>query len=567
MPRAQHVSSAKIEHIAVSSFMAETPSTSQPPFAPEAPARAGRLLPGPWSVAIVVLCILVVLVLRVAQPHVNLSKADVNVATLLFGLTAVITLLVWFLRYSGYSTGLRSAVGWSTLAVVLALPALLRIDHVSGDLVPRLTWRWRPRADRTIAPPTATGGLVDLASTTEHDFPQFLGPNRDALLPSVDLETDWQRHPPRLVWRIEVGAAWSAFAAVNGYAVTMEQRGDDELVTCYAIETGQLQWFHAVATRHQTVMGGVGPRGTPTIHEGKVYTLGATGILHCLDGATGQVVWQDDILKRLGLTPQQDLQGIAWGRSASPLIVDNLVVVPWGGPASGEKVALAAYDKDTGAVVWTGGEDQAAYASPTLATLGGVRQILSVNQDRVTSHDPANGSVLWQATWPGNSSSNASVSQPVALPGDRVLLTKGYGINAKLLRIRRGEDAGWSVDEIWNAPRVLQTKFSNVVVLDEYAYALSDGILQCVSLSDGRRQWRGGRYGQGQVLGVGNTLLVQAERGEIVLVAARPDQHEELAVFPALEGMTWNNPCLYGRYLLVRNAQQAACYELQLQNR
>jgi outer membrane protein assembly factor BamB len=354
---------------------------------------------------------------------------------------------------------------------------------------------------------------------------------------------------------------------VNGFAVTMEQRGDDELVTCYAIETGQLQWFHTVATRHQTVMGGVGPRSTPTIHEGKVYTLGATGLLHCLDGATGQVVWQDDILKRLGLTPQQDLQGIAWGRSASPLIVDNLVIVPWGGPAIGEKVSLAAYDKDTGAVVWTGGEDQAAYASPTLATLGGVRQILSVNQDRVTSHDPATGSVLWQAAWPGSSSSNASVSQPVALPGDRVLLTKGYGTNAKLLRIRRSKDAGWSVDEIWNAPRVLQTKFSNVVVLDEYAYALSDGILQCVSLSDGRRQWRGGRYGQGQVLGVGSTLLIQAETGEIVLVAARPDQHEELAVFPALQGMTWNNPCLYGRFLLVRNAQQAACYELQLQNR
>jgi outer membrane protein assembly factor BamB len=354
-----------------------------------------------------------------------------------------------------------------------------------------------------------------------------------------------------LLWRIDVGAAWSAFAAVNGYAVTMEQRGDDELVTCYEIATGRLQWFHAVATRHQTVMGGVGPRSTPTIHEGKVYTLGATGMLHCLDGATGQVVWQDDILKRLGLTPRQDLQGIAWGRSASPLIVDNLVVVPWGGPAAGTKISLAAYDKDTGEVVWTGGEHQAAYASPTLATLAGVRQILSVNQDMVTSHDPATGSVLWQVPWPGNSASNASVSQPVALPGDRVLLTKGYGINAKLLQIRRAEGDGWSVDEIWNAPRVLQTKFTNAVVLDEYAYALSDGILQCVRLADGRRQWRGGRYGQGQVLAVGEHAADPSRDGRdrsggrssrpapgtgCLPGSARPDLEQSLPVRPLSAG-------------------------------
>ncbi len=543
-----------------------TPDPQPQPAAPvsQTPKRSRRLVPGPWGAAIMALCLVMIAIVRLIQPHVNLSKADVNVASLVLGLIASITLLVWFLRRSGYSTALRRSVGWSLLAILLVLIAMLRIDHVSGDLIPRFAWRWQARADRTIAPATATGGLVDLATTTEDDFPQFLGPQRDAVLPDIALQTDWDRYPPGLLWRIDVGAAWSAFAAVNGFAVTMEQRGDQELVTCYEIATGRLLWFHAETTRHQTVLGGVGPRSTPTIHEGRVYTLGATGILRCLDGATGQVLWRDDILARQGLTPQQDLQGIAWGRSASPLIVDNLVVVPWGGPAAGDKVSLAAYDHQTGQVVWTAGEYQAAYASPTLATLDGVRQILSVNQDVVTSHDPATGSVLWQAPWPGNSTSNASVSQPVALPGDRVLLSKGYGIRAKMLQVRHTDGDRWSVDELWNASRVLQTKFTNVVVLDQHAYALHDGILQCVRLSDGQQQWRGGRYGQGQVLGVGRTLLVQAESGDIVLVAARPDQHEELASFPALEGMTWNNPCLYGRYLLVRNAEQAACFELEL---
>ncbi|MCL4203954.1 MAG: PQQ-binding-like beta-propeller repeat protein [Pirellulaceae bacterium] len=512
------------------------------------------------------ICILLAVGLQYMLPYLTLSRADVNVATLLFGLTAFLTLLIWFLRYSGYSVGLRYAIGWATLTIVLALAALLRIDHVSGDLVPTFAWRWRAKADRMIEAPTATVGEVDLASTTEHDFPQFLGPNRDGLLPDKTLDTDWQSRPPRLVWRTDVGAAWSGFSAVNGYAVTMEQRGNDELVTCYEIATGQLKWFHAVATRHQTLMGGVGPRSTPTIFEGKVYALGATGILCCLDGATGQVVWRDEILQRFGLTPQQDLNGIAWGRSASPLIVDRLVVVPWGGPAQGEKVSLAAYDKDTGEVIWTAGQYQASYSSPTLATLSGVRQILSVNQDFVTSHDPATGTILWEAAWPGNSSSNASVSQPVPLPGDRVLLSKGYGIGSKLLRVSQVDGSGWSVEQLWASSRALQTKFTNVVIRDQYAYALSDGILQCVDLADGRRVWRGGRYGQGQVLGIGDTLLVQAETGEIVCVAARPDRHEELAVFPALEGKTWNNPCLYDRYLLVRNAEHAACYEVTIRD-
>jgi outer membrane protein assembly factor BamB len=416
-------------------------------------------------------------------------------------LTAYLALLIWFLRYSGYSEGVRYAVGWATLTIVLILAALLRIEHVSGDLIPTFAWRWQSKADRMIEPPTATEGEVDLTSTTEHDFPQFLGPNRDGLLPGKVLDTDWQTNPPRLVWRTEVGAAWSGFSAVNGYAVTMEQRGDDELVTCYEIATGQLRWFHAVATRHQTIMGGVGPRCTPTIFEGKVYALGATGVLCCLDGDTGRVVWRDDILQRSGLTPQQDLNGIAWGRSASPLIVDRLVVVPWGGPAQGKKVSLAAYDKDTGEVVWTAGEYQASYSSPTLATLGGVRQILSVNQDFVTSHDPATGTILWEAAWPGNSSSNASVSQPVPLPGDRVLLSKGYGIGAKLLQIGQADGSGWSVETIWASPRVLQTKFTNVVIRDQYAYALSDGIMQCVDLSDGRRAWRGGTLRPGPSAG------------------------------------------------------------------
>jgi outer membrane protein assembly factor BamB len=134
-----------------------------------------------------------------------------------------------------------------------------------------------------------------------------------------------------------------------------------------------------------------------------------------------------------------------------------------------------------------------------------------------------------------------------------------------LLQISLTDDDHWEVSEVWSNNRVLNTKFCNVVLYGEHVYALSDGILECAELARGRRVWKAGRYGQGQVLGVEDLLLVQAESGEVALVEATPSGHRELGRFAALDGKTWNNPSLYGRYLLVRNAEQAACYELELE--
>jgi len=148
---------------------------------------------------------------------------------------------------------------------------------------------------------------------------------------------------------------------------------------------------------------------------------------------------------------------------------------------------------------------------------------------------------------------------------DRLLLSKGYGVGAKLLQVSRSGQGDWQVAEVWSNSRVLRTKFCNVVVQGDYVYGLSDGVLECVELASGQRVWKAGRYAQGQILGVGDLLIVQAESGEVALVEATSVGHRELGRFAALEGKTWNNPSLYGRYLLVRNAEQAACYELALE--
>jgi outer membrane protein assembly factor BamB len=510
----------------------------------------------------VALALIALLLFRNRVLGSGLEQANLNVTMFVLGFVAVAAILIWFLFFSAYSRQLRwSAAGVLVLGFVTA-NMCVRVEQVSGDLVPQFAFRWQPHADQRLAKPVADASAVNLQTTTPDDFPQFLGPRRGAHLTGVRLNRDWQAHPPRPVWRREIGAGWSTLAVVNGFAVTLEQRGDDELVTCYDVATGQPRWFHAVPARHQTVLGGAGPRSTPTIDQGRVYALGATGVLRCLDGATGQPLWSDDLLARIGVTPEEDLNAVAWGRASSPLVVDGLVVVPLGGRVKEPWVSLAAFDKLTGRLVWTGGDCQASYSSPVLATIAGQRQILIVNQDFVSGHDPATGRALWKYPWPGSSHANANVSQVVPVPNDRLLLSKGYGGGAKLLQVSLAGDGQWQVAEVWANSRVLRTKFTNVVVHGDYVYGLSDGILECVELAGGQRVWKEGRYGQGQILGVDDLLVVQAESGEVALVEAAPAGYRELGRFTALEGKTWNNPSLYGRYLLVRNAEQAACYEL-----
>ena len=536
------------------------PAGTEPEDLDERPSARPRALFPPWPTRLfVVVCLALIVVVRTCVPV--LERALINIFTLVLLLVAAITLLAWFVLRSGFAKRRRYEVAAAIVAVVIVLVAALRVEHVTGDLVPRFKFRWQAHADQLLQEPVVQAGAVDLAKTSPYDFPQFLGPDRNASVSKVTLERDWKTKPPKQLWRIPIGAGWSGFAAVNGFAVTLEQRGPDELVTCYELATGQLKWAHVNRARHATIPGGIGPRSTPTIQQGRVYALGATGMLWCLDGATGREVWKDDLLQRIGITADVDSLGIAWGRSASPLVVDDLVVVPLGGKSGGPWVSLAAYHKGTGQLAWTAGKYQASYSSPCVATIHGVRQILIVNQDFVTGHQPETGAVLWEYPWPGLSNTNASVSQPVALPNDCLLLSKGYGGGGRLLQFSLADKA-WRWREIWTDAGVLKTKFTNVVVRDDYVYGLSDGILECIQWSTGKRKWKAGRYGPGQVLGVGDVLLVQTEDGPVVMVEATPEQFRELGRFPALSGKTWNTLCLVDHRLLVRNSEEAACYEL-----
>jgi outer membrane protein assembly factor BamB len=479
--------------------------------------------------------------------------AELDIGTT-FAITVGLTLLTLALLAAWYVflSGLPWRARFSRFVLAAALVGLafvsVRIDGCDGYMHPRLRLAWQKPGDYALGAPPGES-RIDLTKTTPHDFPEFMGPGRLGKVAGVTLLSDWSK-PPEKVWRQPIGAGWGAFAVVGDYAVTQEQRGEQELTVCYEVATGKPVWSHANNVRFSERMGGDGPRATPTIAGGKVYVLGATGILDCLDGATGKPLWSRDTLG------ENNLPHLEWAKASSPLLVDDLVVISGG--KSRDK-SLLAYDAKSGEPRWSSSCDQSSYASPVLATLGGVRQILMLNAFSASSHDPADGKVLWKYDW---GDKMAKASQPIALDDRRVLLTCGYAESTASLEVTKTGER-WEVKEVWKT-RALHTKFTTAIVIGEHAYGLDDGILACVDLATGKRLWKGNRYGHGQVLLVGDLLLVQEEGGAVALVRVSPQKAEQLGRFEALNDKTWNNPALTGPYLLVRNDREAACYKLPL---
>lgn len=496
------------------------------------------------------------------------DKAAVHLTTLGAFIIAFGFAAYWFFVLSSYSRAIRWGAAVAGVAALLTLVICFRIESVRADFLPQIRLRWTKARDRELEPIQIAAKGVDLKRTSPGDYPQFLGPHRSLYMVGRNLSTDWSKNSPKMLWSRPIGAGWSAFSAVNGFAVTQEQRGDEELVTCYEVKTGEIVWTNSIKARHETTLGYVGPRATPTISRGDVYTLGATGILQRIEGATGKTIWQKNLLAETKSDLSQEAAAIAWGRAASPLIYENLVIVPLGGPTNGKKVSLAAFDIQTGEKKWEAGDRQASYSSPKYVSINDVRMILSVNENNVSAHVPATGKILWEYPWPGSSTGSANCSEPMVINSDSVMLSKGYGQGSTLIRIvPDGESKEKFRPEVtWTNARALRTKLTNPCVDDDFAFALSDGMLQCVNARNGEIEWKAAkRFGNGQVLGYDRSLLIQSESGEITLAELNAERYIERGVIQGLEpntGPCWNNMCLHGNLLLIRNAQVSACWEL-----
>jgi len=477
------------------------------------------------------------------------------------------------------------------VAIVLACGtlALIRTDGITGDADSDLEWRWTPTAEQrllavaeeepltvpstppaptesetqplqksadSVAPaPAPAGSAAPTAAKTDVDspvtraeWPGFRGRGRDSVIRGVRIETDWTRAPPVELWRRPIGPGWSSFAVAGDRIFTQEQRGDDEIVSAYSLKTGEPVWRHRDAARFWESNAGPGPRATPTLGNGRVYTLGGTGILNALHAHDGSVVWSRNAVSDTGAKIPD------WGIASSPLVVDDLVIAATAG-------SLAAYDVATGKPRWFGPKGGYGYSSPQLVTIDGVEQIVLVNGPGAIGVAPSDGTVLWTHEWAGD-----SIVQPAVIAGRDLLIGSGSGLATRtgMTRVAVARASrGWSVKERWTSTG-LKAYFNDFVVHKGHAFGFDGSILACIDVEDGTRTWKGGRYGHGQLvlLPDQDLLLVLSEEGELALVSATPDTFTQLARVPAIDGKTWNHPVLVGDVLLIRNGQEMAAFRL-----
>lgn len=546
--------------------------------------------------------------------HPSIANGMMGMMLPVFGIPVLAVVLVAAAAASRqFSTAARGASVAVALLLACGAFTLIRTDGITGGGTAQLHWRWTPTAEERLlaraadepkAPPPAPVGqtaqaenkgatpppaavatpgasptekpaaiptavaaapasvppaergvaLASASVTTESvTWPGFRGPERDGAVRGARIESDWSRSAPVELWRRPIGPGWSSFAVAGDLLYTQEQRGQEEVVACHRVSTGELVWRHRDAARFWESNAGAGPRGTPTLGNGRVYTLGATGILNVLDARTGSVVWSRNAASDTGVkTP-------GWGFSSSPLVLGDMVVVATSG-------VLAAYDVAKGERRWmsrvAGG---GSYSSPHLATIEGVPQILFMAGGGLRSVAPADGALLWMHEWPG-----APIVQPAVLAdGDILISTAGPtgALGTRRLSVARGS-GGWTVEERWTS-NALKPYFNDFVVHEGHAYGFDGFILASVDIADGTRKWKGGRYGNGQLvlLPDQDLLLVLSEEGELALVSATPDKFTEIGRFPGIEGKTWNHPVLAGDVLLVRNGEEMAAFRLPLASR
>jgi len=482
--------------------------------------------------------------------------------------TGLFALVQWLLRgRRHFSRSVRSVL--ATLVAFLPCP-LLRNEGVSGSFDSEFQWRWQPRRSEAIVETLkqrggavgATDAAASWSAPTEIAWPQFRGPQRDGKVPGVVLNPDWKAHPPRELWRIPVGPGWGSFCIAGDRLFTQEQRGDQEVVAAYHTDTGAAVWVRETPGMFDEPLGGPGPRATPTWHRGRLYVQGALGNIACLDPATGHEIWSRSLVADSGAQPPQ------WGFSSSPLGVADRIVCYAGGQGARDldsqtqiaPHAVVAYDAGTGEIVWRAPAGGHSYSSPQWLeeTSADPPAILMLTDAGLTALDPATGATRWSHAWPFP---GYRVVQPTQVGPRSFLLGTTMGVGTQRIEVTAaGVQSTWTSTE-------MRPYFNDFIEHEGALYGFDHNIFACLDLQTGERRWKGGRYGNGQVLLLpeGQQLLVVTEQtGDLVLLAAEPTAHRELGRIPVLSSKTWNHPALVGQRIYLRNRDEAVCLELTL---
>jgi outer membrane protein assembly factor BamB len=482
---------------------------------------------------------------------------------------AVLIIALWWLFFSGVNWNTRLGVVFAVVLAVAGFFSIVRQGELTMGriaLVPRFHFYWETSAEDKLeqereSESRATDDLPTIDATIgPEDFPRYRGPKLDGVVSFAKLQTDWQKHPPTLLWRRACPGGYGGVAVAGNIAVTLQQQKKQEVVVCYDRLTGRERWTHSYDAFHEDIMGN-GPRSTPAIHNNRIFSIGATGELVCLT-VDGKKQWDKNILSIA------KAKNIKWGLTGSPLIVDDLVVANAGiDPDAPADSSLIAFEQTTGEIRWQTGNRKAGYSSPQLAVLDNTPQILLFDGAGLISYDKA-GKELWQHRWVTDYEMNSI--QPVVLGTDRVFISSELSNGCAMLRVKApaNDKAPWSVEVLWENKR-LAARYANPVSDGKNIYGLhhTGGVLTCLNASDGTLKWKGERCGPGQMLlADGVLLVVNGDTGDVKLFETDSQTCSEIArlhVFePKKRDKTWNTPALAGDQLFVRNQREIACWKL-----
>ena len=389
------------------------------------------------------------------------------------------------------------------------------------------------------------------------DWPQFLGPTRDGVYPGNDLATNWLSDGPSKLWQKAVGQGFAGVAVAGHSLILFHRLAGEEVVECLDPATGGSKWKHSYPTTYRDDFGfDEGPRATPSIAGRKVYTFGAQGMLLCLELSDGKLDWQLDTAKEFH-------QGKGFfGAACSPLVESNTVFMDIGGP---DGAGIVAFDATTGKVRWKATDDEAGYASPVTATIGGRRYAFFYTRSGLVALDPENGRVRFRFPWRSRSNDSVNAATPLVLDDD-VFITACYGTGAALLQVKDN-----SADQIWSSDEILSNHYATSVRRGDFLFGINGRAdpgfqpppsLRCVEWKTGKVRWDDDSIGAGTIILAGDSLFILTERGELIRAAASAAGYKASARVQLMPEGVRAYPALANGCLYARSKDKLFCFDL-----
>jgi len=389
------------------------------------------------------------------------------------------------------------------------------------------------------------------AFSSDDQWTQWLGPNRNAIQPNGAPPQPWTDSGPQVLWRKALGEGVSAISVSGDHAVTMCGKGDEEFVVCLSASTGEEHW-RVFSGKNFIEAHANGPRSTPTIHENRVFALSAGGMLYALSLDSGKKIWSVHLKETFGSKGPSDE-----GYATAPLVDGQRLLVEVGGNAG---KSLAAFDLASGKLLWNTESVKSGFSSPIMVEMKGLRQAVFFSGSGLVSVSPDTGKTFWTYPWATEYDVNAVT--PLWVDKDKIFISSAYGVGSALLYMEtKGKTV--SVKEIWRRKN-FKNHYATSILQNGYLYGYDNSNLACIDVEKGDLKWKSRDIPKGTLISSGGRLIVLTEKGELFLADPSPEGVKVLARAKVMEPNCYTVPALSKGRLFVRNGREVAAFKLDL---